>query len=368
MNSLDQTKEIFEIDQTPLKTVFFKNRLIIRDSIVIITNNKSNKIAGFILKIIVYAFWGSVVYNLYNLNFILFDEAPLLASILLTLLLYVTGIVITFFSLIINLGSKNKEYINKKTNKISLLSLNGIPNFSIDDITGLQLIGYISEKKIPNPKGYSSATETITNYEINLISKDKKRYGVISFTQRQKALDTLKKLSTFLEKPYYINITDTDEQYNSKRREKIIKSGLTVKANLSVKKSYLEKLKETTPFKITQINTNQLSITCEDNSLEDIINIKIGTIKCYLDISDSSNSQHKNIKIETAYRYDSLAFILFTIAIFIFGFDKQESISNIFYGILPAIFLYRIILLRLAELKFIDSIVESLENDVEDLN
>jgi len=367
MNNAIDYPELASVEQQPLKSLCYKDKLVIKGDVASFEASKVSGVVAVLTRVLVYAFWAGVVYNVAQLNFILFDEAPLLISILLTLLLFIVGLFLTIVNFVSGVRLKSEEYIDKKTKQIQLLSTEGDKQYNTDDIIGFQLISYIKERKIANPRGVSSSTVMLTLYEINFVTQDRQRTHAITLNDRKSALIAVQGLSDFLEKPYIKNIEETQAEYLDKEADKIIKHRLRVIADLVVEKSVLENtfdnLTDEMEYEITKTNDHEYVISMEDQALAFLFSDKkLGKIESHIYLTPSSDPLTTGVNIKTKLRYDIILSLPIIVALFFI--DAHSELMRIFIGVSIGLLVFRIVLHRLEEYSFVQTIVASLLKQV----
>lgn len=243
--------------------VAFNQNFEVQNNILTFKTKKFDLIAPYILRIFVIAFWIAVIYNICTLNFLIADEAPLLISIFLTLLFFISGLFFTFFSLIFRTGSKPKEFIDKNTGVINLAS-NYEQNYTYNHINELHIKSFITTKTIPNPRGYASVRYNVIFYSINLVLKNEDHIQIFNHEDKDLVFFIAKKLNVFFEKPLTMNFEESkkeedllkkeNENYNKKKKiNKKIKTSLIYSSELLTSTNHIKKLKKIVVTKLLSI-------------------------------------------------------------------------------------------------------------------
>ncbi|GAA4108900.1 hypothetical protein GCM10022393_05280 [Aquimarina addita] len=199
-------------DITPIEKDGSKNRMVKKGHMMYLKPSNWLYGAVWILRVMIIAFWGSVIYNIYTLNFILFDELWLFFSILWTLVYYFIGILFSLYSLILTAKYKAKEYFDNKNGvyKIYQPEEDTDLNNEISDISSLQLIGYQkyhTERYYSKNSGSTSAVVLTAIFQLIIITSKGERKLVANFVKRSNAIRQSRRLSKFINKPL-LNYTD----------------------------------------------------------------------------------------------------------------------------------------------------------------
>jgi len=379
------------IDKTPIKYYGFKTNLYIKDNIATFQSSSGNKIGLVVLRIVVACFWGIVLYNIFTLNLLIADEAPLFISIIFTLVFYILGIFLTFYSFIVKIQINHKEFINKNTGEINLLVSNDKKKYNISDLIGIQLLTYEEVRKLRNHRSVSSYNVTVTLFQINIITNTKTRIPLIVTKNPNNAILFSRKLSDFLEKPLISNFTQenlenktliksqkinkysaiitaeletnikTDINFNP---TELVQDKIVPKNKLIVTKQKFDNFINNKDFDFEKVTTNKIKVLTEDKTLSYLhLPKKFQTITVSVNLYDTPNSPTKKIILKTNFRFDILANIIL-IPIFI-TFDSfiqlpKTSFINIIIGVTICLSIYRVLIFRHLEIESVKRIIEEL--------
>ncbi len=354
---LKENLEIEGLDKTPLKHETYRGKLIIENEIAYFKTSKIGRFFRYILKVLTFSFWFYLFYNIYHLNFLLFDHLPLLISIVLTLVIVILGIVLTFFSQIAKISTNTPAYINKKTGEI-ILYHDEENSGNLNEILGIQLTNYSKKVRVSNPRGFSSGTYDETVFEANLVTNTYDRIPLFTEQRRKVAHDLAHSISAFIDKPIINHIEE--EELEKHVADELISGFLIKSAELIIPTESLEKFKNNSKMGLTQLSENSFLAQTRFESFTSALNLpkEIKMINAKISISESDKSSEKKVIIKTNFRYE---IIFLSIAIF-FTFSRV-SVGDIFVvlsGALSVFLWIRIMDLRAYELVFMREIIAAL--------
>lgn len=380
--------ELNSIDQTPLKYYGFKTNLYINENIATFKSSSENKIGLVILRVVVIFFWIMLLYNIFTLNLLIGDEAPLFISIILTLIFYIGGIFLTFFISITKIKINYKEFINNNTGEINLLLPNDEKKYNTSDLIGVQLLNYDELRKITNYKSGTSHNITVTLFQINIITNNKTRIPLIVTKNYNNAILFSHKLSAFLDKPLVKNFNQEDiENEIIVKPQKInkyfaivtadLKTNITSEINLNlinevqkeasgliVSQQKFDNFLNNKKFDIEKKGANNIKVYTEDKTLSFLsLPKKYQTITVSVNLYDSADSITKKVKLKTSFRYDILVNTIMTLLLLtIDNFIKLPKVGliNIIIGVTSCLLIYRILIFRSLEIEFVKKIIEEL--------
>jgi len=166
------------------------------------------------LKILIYGFWLIFFYDIFieDLNIIDSGPAPWFWAPVVTIL----AIFLTLGFWLASSDFKSVRYFNLKTGYFSLPDITDasikkgqkvkknrfsvIDKKEIKEIDHLQLLTY--EKTITTRTKTQSVRSKIDVYEINVVMINGSRYNICAYQKKEKSKKVIKRLSSFLDKPF----------------------------------------------------------------------------------------------------------------------------------------------------------------------
>jgi hypothetical protein len=201
---LIQTKLLNPGHKHPLKHTSHKTKLVIDGSVAHFKTPLGIHLISYVLRIATLAFWGFTIYNAFTFNFLLFGNIPFLATLILTPLFYIGGLILTFLSWALKHELKTASYIDKDSGKICLPAPQDEEDenkYECKDISVVQVLTYSQTRSSGTP----GVKINVKLFEINLIMKNNTRLPVCTLQRnKKKAILLADRLSTFLEKPLRI--------------------------------------------------------------------------------------------------------------------------------------------------------------------
>ncbi|MBQ4819932.1 hypothetical protein [Aquimarina sp. MMG016] len=289
----------------------------------------------YTFSILLLGFWGTVFYDFFIEDLKFIEDMPWFFYIMFILL----GLILSIAFMIPYSDYKTKRSFNKKTGRFRL----GDSSFSkkgkkLKNIIAIQIIGYQEHRKIPtNTDTGGSVKALFTFFQLIIVMKNKDRYLVATYRNRDKILEIANKLSKFLEQPILDEIKNfegVDEETKSLSKNFSSRITLTDYFEIDITKDeLLKRLNSKDYYDIIELENNIIKIDPEPIR---IYNTNLGyyirrkpfeNICAYIYLSQKQDILQVNLS--TKFRYEFLIYTSISLILVLLEFSRVTGIIGI---------------------------------------